>query len=117
MGISGSRRDPRAVLNKDAGAYPACFPSSRHFHQWLLLLQISGENKRVGYCLDCTPQYKMEMMSEGRCEHPETQFIVRRNSQDADQLEMVGVSSASVYWARVESGRAIIDGAEDGKDQ
>lgn len=111
------RRDPRAILNKNAGSYPACFNSSREYHQWLLLLRISKDHPGVGFCVDCTPEYKMEMMSEGRCAHPETQFIVRRNSMDPDQVEIVGVSSKSVYWAKVETGSPVVDGAEYGKDQ
>ena len=111
------KRDPRAVLNS-GGYYPACFNSSREFSQWQLLLRLSRESMRVGYCYDCTPDYKMEMMCEGRCEHPETQFVVLRDSKNSDEIQLVGVSDQSVYWAKVERGAAlVIDGAEDGEDQ
>lgn len=102
-------RDPRAVLNQDGGSYPACFNSSREYHQWLLLLRLSRQHMGVGICVDCTQQYKMEMLSEGRCVHPETKFAVLRNSNDEDQVEIIGVSSKSIYWARVEGGKTIID--------
>lgn len=119
MGRKGefSRRGPRAVLNDGTGWHPPCFNNSDEWNQWRLLLRASWENMRVGYCIDCTPEYKMQMMCENRCLHPETQFIVLRNSKDADQVEMVGVSNESVYWARVERGHAVIDGAEYGKNK
>lgn len=119
MGRKGEphHRGPRAVLNDGTGWYPPCFKDSDEFNHWRLLLRASGESMRVGYCIDCTPEYKMQMMCEGRCKHPETQFVVLRNSKDPDQVEMVGVSSASVYWARVERGHAVIDGAEYGKNK
>jgi hypothetical protein len=109
-------RNPRRVLNS-GGYYPACFNSAREYSEWRLLLRQSRESMRVGYCYDCTPDYKMEMMCEGRCEHPETQFVVLRDSGNGDEIQMIGVSDQSIYWARVEQGAAVIDGAEDGEDQ
>jgi hypothetical protein len=110
------RRNPRAVLNKQGGSYPACFNSSVEYHQWLLLLQLSKQSLRVGICVDCTQRYKLEMLSEGRCAHPETKFAVLRNKKDPSEVEIIGVSSKSVYWARVEDGKTIIDGSQNGKD-
>jgi hypothetical protein len=118
MALSDPRkRNPRAVLNKSGGYYPPCFNSSREYSQWVLLLKVSNAGVNLGYCVDCTPDYKMEMMCEGRCSHPETQFIVRRNSLERDELEVIGVSDESYYWTQVSQGAAVIDGANDGKDK
>lgn len=117
MALSDPRpRNPRTVLNNLSGPYPSCFNSADEYYQWRFLLQLSRENIRVGFCIDCTPEYKMEMMRQDRCEHLETQFIVLRDKKDADQVELVGVSSASVFWAKVERGAAFISEAEDGED-
>lgn len=111
------RRDPRSVLNHGDGYHPPCFDSAEQFAQWRMLLARSGGGMRVGFCLDCTPEYKMEMMCQDRCTHPETQFIVLRDHQDPEEVSVVGVSSASIYWARVERGVVVIDEGKDGEDQ
>lgn len=80
-------------------------------------MHTSGENARLGMCVDCTPEYKWRMMQEQRCTHPETQFIVRRNSRDPDLLELIGVSRRSVYWAKVENGSSVVDKAEHDDQQ
>jgi hypothetical protein len=110
------RRNPRTVLNHEGGSYPACFNSSTDYTQWLYLLRLSNQHLRIGFCVDCTHQYKLEMLSEGRCAHPETKFAVLRNKKDPSEVEIIGVSSKSVYWARVDDGKTIIDGAKDGQD-
>jgi hypothetical protein len=111
MALSDPRpRNPRSAPKSKAGPYPDCFDSSDDYQQWLFLLQLSNENMRVGYCFDCTPRYKLEMLSEGRCAHPETKFAVLRRRRDPEDVEIVGVSYNSVYWARVENGKTIIDG-------
>lgn len=118
MALSDPRpRNPRSAPVIEEGPHPQCFNSADEYHQWLFLLQLSRENIRVGFCIDCTPEYKMQMMREDRCEHPETQFIVLRDKKDQDEVALVGVSSASVFWAKVERGAAVIDGVEDGQDQ
>ena len=95
-------KDPRQVLNKSGGTHPLCFKDSKQYTQWMLLLQMSGESKRAGYCLDCTPEYKHEMMACGRCEHPETRFMLRSDPHHEDSLEWVGVSGNSIYRDRLE---------------
>lgn len=110
------RRDPRTVLNQHAGSFPACFEDSEQYHNWLMYLRMSKQNPNVGICVDCTPRYKLQMLSEGRCAHPETKFAVLRNSFDAEQVEIIGVSSKSIYWAKVEEGSIVLDGAYDGKN-
>ena len=118
MALSDPRpRNPRSVLSNDDGPHPQCFNSASEYHQWLFFLQLSNETLRVGFCIDCTPEYKMEMLRQDRCEHPETQFIVLREKNDANEVSLAGVSSASVFWARVERGAAVIDEVDDGQDQ
>lgn len=110
-------RDPRSVLNSAAGYYPACFDDAEQFNQWRMYLRMSRQNPNVGICVDCTQRHKLEMLSQGRCEHPETKFVVLRNSFDPEQVEIIGVSSKSIYWARVEEGSIVLDGAYDGKNK
>lgn len=118
MALSDPRpRNPRTVLNNPGGPYPPCFNSSDEYYQWVYLLRLSGENMRVGFCFDCTPTYKMEMMRNDRCTHPETQFLVLRDKKDLEQVALVGVSSASVYWAKVERGAAVINEGGHGQDK
>jgi hypothetical protein len=115
-GEPGRRRDPRSVLNRYAGYHPPCFESASQFSHWCMLLSLSGSHIRVGFCIDCTPEYKLEMMRQDRCMHPETQFIVLRDKKDSDEVALVGVSSASVFWAKVERGAAFFSEAEHGED-
>lgn len=115
-GITG-RRNPRTILNKGGGIYPPCFESAYHYQHWRYLLRGSNDHPGSGYCLDCTPEYKVEMMAQNKCAHPETVFIVRRHSADPEQVEAIGVSSESVFWARVIRGESVIDGADYEKDQ
>ena len=108
-------KDPRLVLNKYmAGYYPACFNSSAEYAQWRALMRTSQEHMAVGFCVDCTPEYKMEMMSEGRCAHPETRFVLR--STKTFGTELIGVSSKSIYWARIVQDSAVLR-EDDGENK
>ena len=49
---------------------PPC-TNLRDYKEWLMMLPPTG---KYGFCEDCTPKYKLEMMDQGRCEHPEIRF-------------------------------------------
>lgn len=42
-------------------------------------MALSEPNRcRCGPCTDCLPSYKVKMVKEGRCGHPETVFDLER---------------------------------------
>ncbi len=66
---------------------PACFPSDSDWREY----EVLSANARFGSrarkqplganpCLDCTPEYQARMLAAGKCAHPETVFIKRRDS-------------------------------------
>jgi hypothetical protein len=77
----------------------------------------SANPKDEGYCLDCSPEFKAEMLSAGKCAHPETRFVLWREPVTQD-LEMVGISESSRWWKRAQEGRTIInEDADEDEDQ
>ena len=42
------------------------------------------------FCFDCTPTYQADMLSEGRCAHPEVVFAHARDTSDPE-LREVGI--------------------------
>jgi hypothetical protein len=72
--------------------------------------------KDDGYCLDCTPEFKTQMLEEGRCSHPETRFALWKDHATGE-LEIIGVSNQSRFWGDVLEGNTIINGYEDDEDQ
>lgn len=105
-------RNPRSILNKGGGYYPPCFKSATQYEQWRYLMRVSQESSRAGFCIDCTPEYKVHMLAQNKCIHPETVFVKRVMPSEPDYAESIGVSSASVFWACVERGVSVIGGNE-----
>lgn len=59
-------------------AYPPCFESEADYLDWRARLRDTAPEaitSRSVICWDCTPQHKQEMLSEGRCLHPNTRFV------------------------------------------
>ena len=54
---------------------PKCFESEDQWAEYARLYKLSQGTGRVQYCMDCLPEYRDEMMCQGRCAHPETVFI------------------------------------------
>ena len=71
---AAGRRGSAALLSPARPARPACFDSDEDFAIWQELAYISKTYDPRNYCLDCTPEYKARMESEGRCAHPEVEF-------------------------------------------
>jgi len=59
-----------------AGNKPACFESPQQYHDWkvLALRSFDKTSRRVGPCVDCTPEFKGKMRAAKRCENPEIRF-------------------------------------------
>lgn len=54
--------------------FPACFPTAQ---SWLDWYELAGDTVRP--CEDCTPGYRDQMRAGGRCEHPETAFVIDKH--------------------------------------
>lgn len=107
--------DPRWVLNKGNGKFPPCFESYAQYTDWRMFMRASLESMRVGICHDCTPEYKMEMMCQNRCQHPETVFVTR--TQRTGEMEMIGVAEGSLYWNSVQDGKLVLMEQDDDEDK
>lgn len=107
--------DPRRVLHGSHAQYhPPCFSNAAQYRQWMYLNTQATQPRDKSYCLDCTPEFKDQMMKEARCQHPETRFVIWASR--SRELEVVGVSNKSVFWARVQAGNTILNWGEDGED-
>lgn len=109
------KKNPREVLNKPQGWKPMCFKSYEQYKDYIHLMRQSGNPRDNGYCLDCTPEFKAEMMECGRCAHPETRFIPWKNAEE-EEVEIVGISSDSRYWSRVQRGITVLNWGRDEDD-
>lgn len=49
---------------------------------------------KANFCIDCTPEYKRQMIRRGRCEYPKTAFKKKRG-------EIVGVCSVEMLRQKV----------------
>ena len=115
MGRNRKPLDPRWVLNSGAGRFPACFNGYQQYQDWRYYMRVSLEGMRVGVCHDCTPEYKMEMMCQGRCEHPETVFVTR--TLRSGDSEVIGVAEGTPYWEQVQEGKLVLVEQDNGEDQ
>ena len=52
---------------------PLCFRSFTQWLDWLHAARVANPGPN-GYCLDCTPEYKKQMVAEKRCEFPLVAF-------------------------------------------
>lgn len=117
-GLPNARRsrDPRKVLlGSRSASHPACFESPDQYRDYIHLMRQSSNPKDTGVCLDCTPEFKTQMLEEGLCDHPETRFVLWKNGFE-NEVEVVGVSNQSRFWKRVQRGESILnwgDGEEE----
>jgi hypothetical protein len=52
------------------------------------------------------------MLEEGLCDHPETRFVLWRNTYE-QEVEVVGISNQSRFWKRVQKGEAILNWSDN----
>lgn len=124
MALKGSTqsrrsRNPRSVLNKGEGYYPLCFQTREQYEDYNTLMNASANPRdTVGtYCMDCTPEFKTEMLECGMCEHPETRFVLYKNVIE-NEVEQIGVAENSRFWNKVQRGMTVINwgGKDNGED-
>jgi len=99
-----------AIQPYDPNWFPPCFMSKQQHLDYMWMIRRVGQPMDSNnYCLDCTKEYKAEMMCEGRCEHPETRFVVWRTtykepitegklSSKLNQPDVIGISNISKFW-------------------
>ncbi len=124
MALKGSvqsrrARSPRSVLNRGEGWYPLCFQSKEQYEDYNTLMNASANPRDyVGtFCMDCTPEFKTEMLECNMCEHPETRFVLYRNVIE-NEVEQIGVAENSRFWNKVQRGITVINwgGQDNGED-
>jgi hypothetical protein len=55
--------------------------------------------------MDCTPEYKARMMEEGKCQHPESLFVVQVDRFMESSL--VGINMLSTWYPKAVKGQKI----------
>lgn len=86
--------------------YPPCFENKEHHQDYMFQVQRTNQPfDPLNYCLDCTREYKIQMLKEKRCEHPETIFVVWRSSHKkhkvgvfTEEPDILGISNNSKFW-------------------
>jgi hypothetical protein len=57
---------------------PKCF-TPEQWRLWVSAARSIPPLRRDGYCADCQSEYQNEMLMQGRCDHPETIFIIGKD--------------------------------------
>jgi hypothetical protein len=87
--------------------YPPCFESRVQYQDYMWQSHRTNQpHDPMNHCLDCTREYKIEMLKQKRCEHPETIFVVWRSSHKKDrpigaildEPDILGISNNSKFW-------------------
>jgi hypothetical protein len=90
--------------------YPPCFQSKEQHTDYMYMIRRVGQPMDSNnYCLDCTKEYKAEMLCAGKCEHPETKFVAWRTTYKDPEVEgkvisklnepdIIGISNISKFW-------------------
>jgi hypothetical protein len=60
-------------MTSSSSSYPRCFKNRAQFIAWVHAARIANPGPS-GYCVDCTPEYKKEMLKADRCAHPAVLF-------------------------------------------
>ena len=67
---------------KFEGSIPKCFDSRLQFRTWVEQARVCSPLPPFSVCTDCTPEYKLKMMHERRCENPHIDFVERTTKID-----------------------------------
>lgn len=87
--------------------HPPCFESRGQYAEYMWQAQKANQPfDPMNHCLDCTREYKIQMLKERRCEHPETIFVLWRSSNKKDkpagevpeEPDVLGISNNSKFW-------------------
>jgi hypothetical protein len=91
--------------------YPPCFETKEKYADYIWTVAKVGQPMDCdNYCMDCTHEYKIDMLKEKRCEHPETIFVDWRTLYRApevegrlitnqDEADVIGISNVSKFWS------------------
>lgn len=100
--------------NKDW--FPPCFKSKEQHRDYMWqVFKAKQPEDELNYCMDCTREYKIQMLKEKRCEHPETIFViwktrVQQSKEEVNDIPVVpthstqedpdeiGISNLSRFW-------------------
>ena len=59
---------------------PKCFDSKLQHRAWKEQAAVCNPLPSFNVCTDCTPEYKLEMMMQKRCENPHIDFVERTST-------------------------------------
>jgi hypothetical protein len=91
----------------DPNWFPPCFESKQQHDEYMWQMQKTSQPfDPLNYCLDCTHEYKVQMLKEGKCEHSETIFVVWKSSHKkskftgviSEEPDVLGISNNSRFW-------------------
>ena len=54
---------------------PPCFETQEQFDEWQNVAWKTGLNERFGFCMDCTPLFKVSEYLKGNCLRPDVKFV------------------------------------------
>jgi hypothetical protein len=68
----------KSIVKQDCSmSHPPCFKTKKDFALWIELARFHPPPPADSYCSDCNPEHQKKMISEGRCEYPMVEFVVR----------------------------------------
>lgn len=89
---------------------PPCFENRLQYQDYMWQSHRANQpHDPMNHCLDCTREYKIQMLKEKRCEHPETIFVVWKNAargpkeiegelHTQEEPDILGISNNSKFW-------------------
>jgi hypothetical protein len=72
---------------KFKGFIPKCFDNEKQFKKWVRQARVCSPLPPFSVCTDCTPEYKLEMMLQKRCENPHIDFVEKTTRIDVKEGE------------------------------
>jgi hypothetical protein len=87
--------------------YPPCFEHIEQYKDYMWQSYKTNQpHDPMNHCLDCTHEYKIQMLKEKRCEHPETIFVVWKSISKKEKAfctipevpDVLGISNNSKFW-------------------
>lgn len=76
---------------------PPCFESDEQWEEWRRAARLTAGSV-VRFCSDCLPSYRDAMISQGRCSHPGTVFVIEQGGA------IVGIRPVDPTWRSAVTG-------------
>ena len=86
---------------------PACFDSETQWSDYQREAKASGW-PADRFCRDCSPEYRNQMIRAARCAHPETVFIVGKQTEGVFGLTASDPRYVAALTGKYESKRAAV---------